>query len=113
MTQATGFILPSFARVTCSPKTDPRAIGVGGLDVALAMAGQPYYFRMPEIIKVELNGKLRPGVSAKDIALEMLRRFSTRGGIGRIFEYVGNSYFSSYYSVIAFSLPFLQVRLCC
>ncbi len=65
------------------------AIGAGGLDVALAMAGEPFYLSMPEIIKVELTGKLPPYVSAKDVILELLRRLSVKGGVGKIFEYGG------------------------
>ncbi|MBM3944310.1 MAG: aconitate hydratase [SAR202 cluster bacterium] len=65
------------------------AIGAGGLDVAVAMASATYYMRMPKILGVELTGKLRPGVTSKDIILEVLRRLSVRGGIGRILEYHG------------------------
>jgi aconitate hydratase len=65
------------------------AIGAGGLDVAVAMAGGPYYITMPKILGVELKGKLPFGVSAKDIILEVLRRLSVKGGVGRIIEYFG------------------------
>jgi aconitate hydratase len=65
------------------------AIGTGGLEVALAMAGEPYYVEMPEIWGVELTGSLPDWVSAKDIILEMLRRHGVSGGIGRIIEYYG------------------------
>ena len=65
------------------------AIGAGGLDVALAMAGEPFYLKMPEIIKVELKGRLKPFVAAKDVILELLRRLSVKGGVGKIFEYTG------------------------
>jgi aconitate hydratase len=65
------------------------AIGVGGLDVAVAMAGAPFYTKMPKIVGVKLAGRLRPWVTAKDVILEMLRRLSVKGGIGRIFEYYG------------------------
>lgn len=65
------------------------AIGTGGLEVALAMAGQPYYFKMPKIFGIKLTGKLQPWVSAKDIILEMLRRYDVKGGVGKIFEYYG------------------------
>ena len=57
------------------------AIGSGGLDVAVAMAGGPYFFRMPRIVGVELTGSLNFGVTAKDVILEMLRRLTVRGGI--------------------------------
>ncbi|CQR71810.1 Homoaconitase large subunit [Sporomusa ovata DSM 2662] len=65
------------------------AIGAGGLDVAVAMAGGAYYLRMPSICKVELRGQLPPWTSAKDIILELLRRLTVKGGVGRIFEYSG------------------------
>ena len=65
------------------------AIGVGGLDVAVAMAGAPFYTKMPKIVGVRLTGALRPWVTAKDIILEMLRRLSVKGGVGKIFEYYG------------------------
>jgi len=65
------------------------AIGAGGLEVALAMAGQPFYVKLPEIWGVKLTGKFPPWVSAKDVILEMLRRHSVQGGIGRIVEYHG------------------------
>lgn len=65
------------------------AIGAGGLDVAVAMGGGEYYLNMPEIIRVKLTGALRPWVSAKDIILELLRRLTVKGGVGKIFEYSG------------------------
>ena len=65
------------------------AFGAGGLDVACAMAGQPFYITMPKIIKVNLIGKLRDWVSAKDIILELLRILSVKGGRGKIFEFAG------------------------
>lgn len=65
------------------------AIGAGGLDVALAMAGKPFYLKTPKIMGVKLTGKLPPWVSAKDVILEMLRRFSVKGGVGKIIEYFG------------------------
>jgi len=66
------------------------AIGAGGLDVAVAMGGGEYYIIMPEIVKVELTGKLSPWVSAKDIILELLRRLTVKGGVNKIFEYAGD-----------------------
>ncbi|MEO9320552.1 MAG: aconitate hydratase [Nitrososphaera sp.] len=66
------------------------AIGVGGLDVAVAMAGAPFYTKMPKIVGVKLTGKLGPWVTAKDVILEMLRRLSVKGGVGKIFEYYGD-----------------------
>jgi aconitate hydratase len=65
------------------------AIGTGGLDVALAMAGQPFYVTMPEIWGVRLTGELPDWVSAKDVILEMLRRHGVEGGLDRIVEYHG------------------------
>jgi aconitate hydratase len=65
------------------------AFGAGGLEVALAMAGEPFYFNMPAIWGVRLENALAEWVSAKDIILEMLRRHGVRGGIGRIVEYHG------------------------
>ncbi|MGM9571302.1 MAG: aconitate hydratase [bacterium] len=65
------------------------AIGAGGLDVAVAMAGGPFYLNMPEVVQVELTGKLSPWVSAKDIILEVLRILSVKGGVGKIIEYTG------------------------
>nr|WP_019854425.1 aconitate hydratase [Actinopolyspora mortivallis] len=65
------------------------AIGVGGLEVALAIAGQPLRIRMPEIWGVRLTGQLPPWVSAKDVILEMLRRHTVTGGVNRIIEYHG------------------------
>ncbi|WP_026818743.1 aconitate hydratase [Arthrobacter castelli] len=65
------------------------AIGVGGLEVAMAMAGDPLYVSMPEIWGVELTGELPDWVSAKDVILEMLRRHGVNGGVGRIIEYHG------------------------
>ncbi len=65
------------------------AIGAGGLDVALAMGGEPFYTAMPKVVLVKLTGKLQPFVSAKDVILELLRRLTVKGGVGRIFEYGG------------------------
>ncbi len=65
------------------------AIGAGGLDVAVAMGGGAYYITYPKIVNVELVGKLSPWVSAKDVILELLRRISVKGGVGKIIEYTG------------------------
>ncbi len=65
------------------------AFGAGGLDVAVAMGGGTYYITMPKMVKVELTGKLQPWVAAKDIILEVLRRMSVKGGVGKIIEYTG------------------------
>jgi len=65
------------------------AIGAGGLDVAAAMAGEPFYLKMPKIVGVKLTGKMPEWVSAKDIILELLKRLTVKGGVGKIFEYFG------------------------
>lgn len=65
------------------------AMGAGGLEVAMAMAGKPFYVKMPQIWGIRLSGQLPDWVSAKDIILEMLRRFDVAGGVGRIIEYYG------------------------
>lgn len=65
------------------------AIGAGGMDVAVAMGGGTYYITCPKIVKVELTGKLQPWVAAKDVILEVLRRLSVKGGVGKIVEYCG------------------------
>ncbi|MCF0259449.1 MAG: aconitate hydratase [Erysipelotrichaceae bacterium] len=66
------------------------AIGAGGLDVAKAMAGFGYAIPYPKVVEVRLEGELKPGVSAKDIILELLRRRSVKGGVGKVFEYTGD-----------------------
>jgi aconitate hydratase len=66
------------------------AIGAGGLDVAAAMAGEPFYLKMPEIVNVKLRGKLPAYVAAKDIILEILRRIGVKGGVNKILEYTGS-----------------------
>ncbi len=65
------------------------AMGAGGLDVAVAMGGGAYYITMPKMLKVELTGKLRPFVTAKDVSLEILRQLSVKGGVGYIIEWGG------------------------
>ena len=65
------------------------AIGAGGLDVAVAMGGGPFYLACPKVLKVELKGALKPWVSAKDVILEILRRLTVKGGVGHVLEYVG------------------------
>jgi len=65
------------------------AMGAGGMDVAVAMGGGAYYITMPKMIKVNLTGKLRPWVSAKDVSLEILRILSVKGGVGYIIEWGG------------------------
>ena len=65
------------------------AMGAGGMDVAVAMAGGAYHIRMPKMMKVNVTGSLRPFVTAKDMALELLRRISVKGGVGYIIEWTG------------------------
>lgn len=65
------------------------AFGAGGMDVAVAMGGGAYYITMPKMFKVELTGQLRPNVTAKDVALELLRILSVKGGVGAIIEWGG------------------------
>lgn len=65
------------------------AMGAGGLDIAMALAGQPFYTPMPKVIGVKLTGKLQDWVTGKDVILEMLRRLTVKGGTGRIVEYYG------------------------
>ena len=65
------------------------AVGAGGLDVALAMAGEPFFLTCPEVIRVNLRGNLPPWVSAKDVVLKLLEIFTTRGNVGHVFEYGG------------------------
>jgi aconitate hydratase len=65
------------------------AIGAGGLEVALCLAGQPFSTPAPRGVGVELRGRLRPWVQAKDVVLELLRRRGVRGGVGRVFEFFG------------------------
>jgi len=65
------------------------AIGAGGMDVAVAMGGGEYYITMPKVVKVNLTGKLKPWVAAKDIILEVLRIMTVKGGVGKVIEYAG------------------------
>ncbi|MBN2030451.1 aconitate hydratase [bacterium] len=65
------------------------AIGAGGLDVALAMAGRPFFLTMPKVVNIHLTGHLNPFVSAKDVILEVLRHLSVKGGVGKVMEYTG------------------------
>jgi aconitate hydratase len=65
------------------------AVGVGGMDVAVALGGSALYLTMPEILGVKLVGSLQPWVTAKDVVLELLRRLTVKGGVGKILEYCG------------------------
>jgi len=66
------------------------AIGAGGLEVAVAMGGGAFHLTMPKVVRVELTGRLRPWVSAKDVILEVLRRLTVEGGVGKVIEYAGS-----------------------
>ena len=65
------------------------AIGAGGMDVAVAMGGGTYYITCPKVVKVNLTGKLSPWVAAKDVILEVLKRMTVKGGVGKVIEYCG------------------------
>ena len=65
------------------------AIGAGGMDVAVAMGGGTYYITCPKVVKVNLTGKLQPWVAAKDVILEVLKRLTVKGGVGKVIEYCG------------------------
>ena len=66
------------------------AIGAGGLDVAVAMGGGAYFLSCPKVVGIKLTGKLSYGVAAKDIILEVLRRLTVKGGVGKVMEYIGD-----------------------
>ena len=82
-------VIGSDSHTTTAGGIGMLSIGAGGMDVATAMAGMPFRLRMPKIVRVNLVGRLNPGVAAKDVILEMLRRLSVKGGLGKIFEYTG------------------------
>ncbi len=65
------------------------AMGAGGLDIALGMGGEPFYLTMPKVVEVHLTGELSPFVSAKDVILELLRRLTVKGGVGKVMEFTG------------------------
>lgn len=84
-------LIGSDSHTTTSGALGMIAIGAGGLEVAAALAGAPFEMEMPRVVGVELLGRLRPWVQAKDIILELLRRRGVRGGLGRIFEFFGDA----------------------
>src|SRR5215213_7122198 len=85
-----GILVGADSHTTTSGALGMIAIGAGGLDVAVAMAGYPYEIACPEVVEVHLDGKLaRPWVQAKDIILELLRRLSASGGKNKVFEFTG------------------------
>lgn len=83
-------LLGSDSHTCASGSMSMIAMGAGGLEVALAMTGRPYHIKMPKILGIKLVGKLPPWVSAKDIILELLRRYNVEGGVGYILEYFGS-----------------------
>ncbi len=82
-------LLGSDSHTTAAGSLGMLAMGAGGLDVAMAMAGEPIYIKMPKIMGIRLTGSLPDWVSAKDVILEMLRRHGVNGGFGKIIEYYG------------------------
>ncbi|MCQ2772482.1 MAG: aconitase family protein, partial [Bacilli bacterium] len=82
-------LLGSDSHTPTSSAIGMLAIGAGGLDVACAMAGLPFSMVMPKVVNVELKGKLRAGVSAKDIILKLLSILSVKGGVNKVIEYTG------------------------
>lgn len=85
-----GTLLGSDSHTPTCGGTGMLAIGAGGLDVAVAMAGGPFGMPMPKVVGVHLVGRRQPWVAAKDIILELLRRLSVKGGVGKVFEYYGD-----------------------
>ena len=83
------FVLGTDSHTPLCGSTGMLAIGAGGLDVAVAMGGGAYHLPMPKVVRVWLTGELEPWVHAKDVILELLRRYTVRGGSGKIFEYAG------------------------
>src|SRR6185437_9266692 len=84
-----GILIGADSHTTTSGALGMIAIGAGGLEVAVSMAGQPFELETPKVVGVELRGKLGPWVQAKDVILELLRRRGVRGGLGRVFEFSG------------------------
>lgn len=82
-------LLGSDSHTCASGSMGMLAIGAGGIEVAQALIGKPFYLSMPKVLGVKLSGKLSPWVSAKDVILEMLRRHGVSGGVGKIIEYYG------------------------
>lgn len=83
-------LLGSDSHTTAAGGIGMLGLGAGGLDVAMAMAGEPFTLKMPKIIKVNLTGQLPPLVSAKNVVLELLRRVTVKGGVGKVYEYSGS-----------------------
>ena len=85
-----GLLVGADSHSTMAGAVGMFAVGAGGLDVAVAMAGYGFSLECPEVVKVELRGELRDWVQSKDIILELLRRHGVRGGLGRVFEFAGD-----------------------
>lgn len=83
-------LIGSDSHTTAAGGMGMLAFGAGGIDVAMAIAGEPMYVKMPQVLGVKLTGKLPDWVSAKDVVLEMLRRYDVDGGRGKIIEYYGS-----------------------
>jgi len=83
-------LLGSDSHTPTAGGTGMIAIGAGGLDVAVAMAGGPFYLTCPRVIRINLHGRLQPWVSAKDVILKVLEIFTTKGNVGYVFEYGGD-----------------------
>ncbi len=83
-------LLGADSHTTAAGAVGSLAIGAGGLEVAVAMAGYPFSTACPEVVGVRLDGELSEWVQAKDVILELLRRFGVRGGLGKIFEFTGD-----------------------
>src|SRR5262249_33559216 len=83
------FLLGSDSHTPLCGAAGMLAIGAGGLDGAVAIGGGPYFLTRPTVVRVWLTGALSPWVTAKDVILELLRRYTVRGGNGKIFEYTG------------------------
>jgi aconitate hydratase len=82
-------LLGTDSHTTTAGGVGMMGLGAGGLDVALAMAGEPFAFKMPRIVKINLVGQLSPLISAKNVVLELLRRETVQGGVNKIYEYSG------------------------
>ncbi len=83
-------LIGSDSHTSTSSAVGMLAIGVGGLEVACVLAGEPFYMNMPKVVNIYLTGKLKPYVSAKDVILYLLKKFTVKGGINKIFEYTGD-----------------------
>ena len=84
-----GLLIGADSHTTMAGAAGMFAVGAGGLDVAIALAGEGFWIPCPSVVAVELRGRLPDWVEAKDVVLELLRRYGTRGGYGRAFEFIG------------------------